>query len=213
MKLQSQGDGTPGVSREPVDRIVYLSDIYYFCFRQVERQSIMREKKGYLQVYTGDGKGKTTAAIGLAVRAALAGKRVFVGQFVKNMRYHECRIEELLPVIHFEQFGLGCALIHEPSEEDVRHGREGLARAAEVMASGEWDVVVLDEVTIALYFHFFTVEELLEVIRAREPHVEVVCTGRYAPADLIAAADLVTDMQCVKHYYDAGVPARSGFER
>ena len=122
----------------------------------------MREKKGYLQVYTGDGKGKTTAAIGLAVRAALAGKRVFVGQFVKNMRYHECRIEELLPSIHFEQFGLGCALIHEPSEEDVRHGREGLARAAEVMASGEWDVVVLDEVTIALYFHFFTVEELLK---------------------------------------------------
>lgn len=173
----------------------------------------MREKKGYLQVYTGDGKGKTTAAIGLAVRAALAGKRVFVGQFVKNMRYHECRIEELLPAIHFEQFGLGCALIHEPSEEDVRHGREGLARAAEVMASGEWDVVVLDEVTIALYFHFFTVEELLKVIRAREPHVEVVCTGRYAPADLIVAADLVTDMQCVKHYYDAGVPARSGFER
>ena len=74
-------------------------------------------------------------------------------------------------------------------------------------------MVVLDEVTIALYFHFFTVEELLEVIRAREPHVEVVCTGRYAPADLIVAADLVTDMQCVKHYYDAGVPARSGFER
>ena len=125
----------------------------------------MREKKGYLQVYTGDGKGKTTAAIGLAVRAAFAGKRVFVGQFVKNMRYHECRIEELLPAIHFEQFGLGCALIHEPSEEDVRHGREGLARAAEVMASGEWDVVVLDEVTIALYFHFFTVEELLEALR------------------------------------------------
>ncbi len=72
------------------------------------------------------------------------------------MRYHECRLEELLPSIHFEQFGLGCALIHEPSEEDVRHGREGLTRATEVMSSGEWDVVILDEVTIALYFHFFT---------------------------------------------------------
>ena len=173
----------------------------------------MREKKGYLQVYTGDGKGKTTAAIGLAVRAALAGKRVFVGQFVKSMRYHECRLEELLPSIHFEQFGLGCALIHEPSEEDVRHGREGLTRATEVMSSGEWDVVILDEVTIALYFHFFSVDELLEAIAAREPYVEVVCTGRYAPEELIAAADLVTDMRCIKHYYDAGVPARSGFER
>lgn len=173
----------------------------------------MREKKGYLQVYTGDGKGKTTAAIGLAMRAALAGKRIFVGQFVKSMRYHECQLEELLPLIHFEQFGLGCALIHEPSEEDVRHGREGLTRATEVMSSGEWDVVILDEVTIALYFHFFSVEELLEAIAAREPHVEVVCTGRYAPEELISAADLVTDMRCIKHYYDAGVPARSGFER
>lgn len=171
------------------------------------------KKRGYLQVYTGDGKGKTTAAIGLAVRAALARKRVFVGQFVKNMRYHECRIEELLPAIHFEQFGLGCALIHEPSEEDVRAGREGLERVTAVMRSGEWDVVILDEVTIALYFGFFTTAELLEAIRSRQPQVEVVCTGRYAPEELIAAADLVTDMRCVKHYYDAGVGARSGIER
>lgn len=170
-------------------------------------------RRGYLQVYTGEGKGKTTAAIGLAVRAALAGRMVFVGQFVKNMRYHECRIEELLPAIHFEQFGLGCALIHEPSVEDIRVGREGLARVDEVMRSGEWDLVILDEVTIALYFGFFTTDELLSAIHSRKPHVEVVCTGRYAPEELIAAADLVTDMRCVRHYYDAGVPARSGIER
>lgn len=171
------------------------------------------KRRGYLQVYTGDGKGKTTAAVGLALRAALAGKRVFVGQFVKSMQYHECRIEELLPAIHFEQFGLGCALVHEPSEEDIRTGREGLRRVAEVMRSGAWDLVVLDEVTIALYFRFFTTAELLEAIEAREPHVEIVCTGRYAPDELVTAADLVTDMRCVKHYYDAGVPARSGIER
>lgn len=173
----------------------------------------MKEReRGYLQLYTGDGKGKTTAAIGLAVRAALAGKRVFIGQFVKGMAYHECGLEKLLPGIHFEQFGLGCALVRKPSEEDRSSARAGLERIGELLRSGEWDLVVLDEVTIALYFGFFTTDELLETLRTRDTRVEVVCTGRYAPEPLIAAADLVTEMKCVRHYYDAGVPARPGIE-
>ena len=169
------------------------------------------ETKGYLQVYTGNGKGKTTAAFGLAVRALCAGKRVFIGQFVKSMKYNETRLEACFPGrLAVRQFGRGCFLDHR--HEDVRLVQEGLRECAAILASGEWDLVILDELTIAVYFGLLSDKEILEVIGLRDTGTEVVITGRYASEALLALADLVTEMREVKHYYTRGVLSRDGFD-
>lgn len=171
------------------------------------------ETKGYLQVYTGNGKGKTTAAFGLAVRALCAGKRVFIGQFVKSMKYNETRLEACFPGrLAVRQFGRGCFLDHLPEDEDVRLVQEGLRECAAILASGEWDLVILDELTIAVYFGLLSDKEILEVIGLRDTGTEVVITGRYASEALLALADLVTEMREVKHYYTRGVLSRDGFD-
>lgn len=170
-------------------------------------------EKGYLQVYTGDGKGKTTAAFGLAVRALCAGRRVYIGQFVKSMKYSETGIEALFAGLRIEQLGSGCFIDRDPSPEDVALARTGLTRCREAMTSGEYDLVVLDELTIALHYGLLGVGEVLEALRSREAHVEAVVTGRYAPQELIDAADLVTEMREVKHYYAHGVRSREGIDR
>ena len=168
------------------------------------------ETKGYLQVYTGNGKGKTTAAFGLAVRALCASKRVFIGQFVK---YNETRLEACFPGrLAVRQFGRGCFLDHRPEDEDVRLVQEGLRECAAILASGEWDLVILDELTIAVYFGLLSDKEILEVIGLRDTGTEVVITGRYASEALLALADLVTEMREVKHYYTRGVLSRDGFD-
>ncbi|HEY9595244.1 MAG TPA: cob(I)yrinic acid a,c-diamide adenosyltransferase [Spirochaetia bacterium] len=170
--------------------------------------------KGYLHVYTGNGKGKTTAAIGLAIRAAGAGKRVFFGQFVKGSEYSEIkalrRFEDRIVV---RQYGLGCFLHREPGKNDRDAGREGLVDAGVMLTSGAYDLVILDEACIALHYKLFTLTELLDALRSRHPSCEVVVTGRYAPLALIKEADLVTEMREIKHYYTTGVMAREGIER
>ena len=170
-------------------------------------------EKGYLHVYTGDGKGKTTAAFGVALRAAMAGKRVFVGQFVKSMRYHETKVESLLPQIHTEQFGRGCFIGRNPEEADKEAARKGLDRCREALSGREYDLVILDELNIALYFGLLTTEEVLNALLNRGELVEAIVTGRYAPQGLIDAADLVTDMAEIKHYYQKGVESRDGIDR
>ncbi len=176
--------------------------------------------QGYIQVYTGDGKGKTTAAFGLAVRALCAGKSVYVGQFVKSMKYHETRIEELFSTagesfgcIRIEQLGRGCFIDQDPEAVDVAMAREGLQRCAEHMRSGDYDMVILDELCIALHFGLLRLDEVLGVLAQRNPHTEVVITGRKAPQGLIDVADLVTEMREIKHYYHEGVLSRDGIER
>ena len=176
--------------------------------------------QGYVHIYTGDGKGKTTAAFGLAVRAMCAGKSVYVGQFVKSMKYHETRIEELFASaresfgrIRIEQLGRGCFIDKNPEAVDVEMAHEGLRRCADYMRSGEYDVVILDELCIALHFGLLTVAEVLDVVAQRDPHTEIVITGRKAPQALIDAADLVTEMKEIKHYYHKGVMSRDGIER
>jgi cob(I)alamin adenosyltransferase len=165
-------------------------------------------------VYTGNGKGKTTAAIGLAIRAAGAGKSVFFGQFVKNMEYSEIkalqRFEDLITV---RQYGQGCFFEREPQESDIDAGKDGLLDVGVIIVSGDYDVVILDEACIALSYKLFTVEQLLDTLNKRHPSCEAIVTGRYAPLKLINAADLVTEMKEVKHYYTHGVMARSGIER
>lgn len=176
--------------------------------------------QGYIQVYTGDGKGKTTAAFGLAVRALCAGKSVYVGQFVKSMKYHETRIEELFSMagesfghIRIEQLGRGCFIDKNPEAVDIEMAHEGLRRCADYMRSGKYDVVILDELCIALHFGLLRLDEVLGVLAQRNPHTEVVITGRKAPQGLIDVADLVTEMREIKHYYNEGVLSRDGIER
>ncbi|SHJ12480.1 cob(I)yrinic acid a,c-diamide adenosyltransferase [Dethiosulfatibacter aminovorans DSM 17477] len=170
--------------------------------------------KGYVHLYTGDGKGKTTAAFGLALRAAMSGKKVYIGQFVKDMEYNETKIKDIVDNIDIEQLGRGCFIFEDPAEEDKEAAREGLRKCTDVLKSGEYDMVILDELTIALYFKLFDVEDIIEAIRNRDEKVEVVITGRYAPKELYDLADLVTEMKEVKHYYSTkGLLARDGIER
>lgn len=168
-------------------------------------------EKGFVQVYTGNGKGKTTAALGLAMRAAGAGKRVFIGQFVKGMHYSELdlRIEN----IEIKQYGADCFIYNDPSDNDIKIANDGLAEMADILKSGQFDVVVMDEANIALYFKLFTFEKFWEAVSNRASHVEVIITGRYAPEILIEKADLVTEMKEIKHYYTKGIQARTGIEK
>lgn len=170
-------------------------------------------EKGYIHIYTGDGKGKSTAAFGLAVRALCAGKSVYIGQFVKSMKYNETRITERFEYVTVEQFGNGCMLMREADEEDVRMAHEGLMKCSEILLSGEYDVVILDELTIALYLRLIELEEVMQLLQSKRPETEVIITGRYAPQELIDIADLVTDMREVKHYYTQGVLSRDGIDR
>jgi cob(I)alamin adenosyltransferase len=171
--------------------------------------------KGYLHVYTGDGKGKTTAALGLALRAAGAGLRVFIAQFVKGMHYSELEaLERFDDLITVKQFGRDCFIRREPEQADIDAARAGLEEVRELLA-GEAppDVLILDEANIATFYDLFGVDELLEVIEARPEGVEVIVTGRKADPRLIEKADLVTEMKEVRHYYAKGVEARDGIEK
>jgi cob(I)alamin adenosyltransferase len=170
--------------------------------------------KGYVQVYTGDGKGKTTAALGLAVRAAGAGLRTYIGQFVKGMHYSELEsLKRFSDLITIRQYGRDCFIYKEPDEEDIRAAREGLEEAREAVNSGKYDLVILDEATIALYYNLFSVEEFLELIRGKPKDVEMIITGRRADPRIIEMADLVTEMKEIKHYYQKGIQARDGIEK
>jgi cob(I)alamin adenosyltransferase len=171
--------------------------------------------RGYLQVYTGNGKGKTTAALGLALRAAGAGLRVFIAQFVKGMHYSELdALERFEPLVTVQQYGRSCFIRRDPGQADIDAAREGL-REVRALLAGESppDVLILDEASIAVHYGLFGVDELLELIDARPEGVEVVVTGRRAPPELIARADLVTEMREIRHYYATGVEAREGIEK
>ena len=170
--------------------------------------------KGYVQVYTGDGKGKTTAALGLAIRAAGAGLKVFIAQFVKGAEYSEVKaLGRFSDLIALKQYGRGCFIRHDPCEEDKRMACSGLEEAEEAMLSGNYQIIILDEINIATYFSLFPVERLLEMIRKKPAGVELVMTGRKADPRVVEIADLVTEMCEIKHYYQKGVEAREGIEK
>ena len=172
-------------------------------------------RRGYIQVYTGNGKGKTTAAIGQAVRSAGAGLRTFFVQLMKEYPYSELvGIEPLEEHIAIEQYG-GDAFVYKgemPGDDEKAKAARALERAVEVMESGEWDVVVLDEVCAAIYFQLVTTDDVMAVLDAKPETVELVLTGRYCPDAIIDRADLVTEMREVKHYYQDGVKVRKGIE-
>lgn len=168
---------------------------------------------GYVHVYTGNGKGKTTAALGLALRAAGAGMNVFIGQFVKSESYSEISALERFPErVTCRQYGRGCRLGGDVTAVDSRLAGYGLEEVRWVTAGGRYRLVILDEINIAVSFGLLAVEDLLELIEIKPAHVELVLTGRYAPPQLVERADLCTDMREVKHYYRQGVLARKGIE-
>jgi len=173
-----------------------------------------RLTRGYVQVYTGDGKGKTTAALGLALRASGHEMRTYIGQFMKGQRYGELDALRDHPHITIEQYGdVRCIRREEVTPEHVAQARRGLARAREAMLSGEYDIIVLDEVNVTVWFRLLDVEQVLAFLDEKPERVEVILTGRRAPQELIERADLVTEMREVKHYYEQGVLARDGIER
>ncbi|MCF8011509.1 MAG: cob(I)yrinic acid a,c-diamide adenosyltransferase [Clostridiales bacterium] len=173
-------------------------------------------EKGYVQVYTGNSKGKSTSALGLAFRAMGRGLKTYIGQFMKGQYYGELKAAEMVGnYITIEQYGKD-TFIHvtnPPHEEDVKMAADGLEKAKNAMFSGDYDIIIFDEINTAHYFNLVSTGEMLDVIKEKPDGVEVIFTGRYVPGEVIEKADLVTEMKEVKHYYEQGVQAREGIER
>ncbi len=172
--------------------------------------------EGYVQVYTGNGKGKTTCMLGLALRASGAGKKVYIGQFLKDDEYSEIiALRTYLPQITVEQFGAGKGFIKKgnASDEDIKCAKTGYEKGYEAATSGEYDLVILDEFNVAMYYELVTSDEAFALMEEKASHTELILTGRYAQEEVMERADLVTEMKEVKHYYKAGVNARVGIEK
>ena len=172
-------------------------------------------KQGFVQIYTGNGKGKSTAAIGQAIRAAGFGLKTYIALFMKEYPYNELNsLKKLSEWISIEQFG-GDEFVYKkelPGEEELAKTRKGLQSAKEKMLSGEYDLIILDEAIVAIYFKLIETKELVEFIKIKPEDVELILTGRYCPEELIDLADLVTEMKEVKHYYQKGITSRRGIE-
>lgn len=172
-------------------------------------------EQGFLQVYTGNGKGKTTAAIGLALRGAGAGLKTYIAQFMKEYPYNEVfSLKPLEPWITLEQFGNDEFVLKQknPSKNDLKKAIKGLEKAKRNMLSGKYDIVILDEASVAIYFKLLKLEEVMDVLGAKPENVELIITGRYCPDEIIDKADLVTEMLEIKHYFNKGILARVGIE-
>lgn len=172
-------------------------------------------EKGLIQVYTGNSKGKSTAAFGLALRAVGHGFHVLIVQFMKGSTYYGelSAFKRLEPECRIEHFGrTGWVKKGEAQPEDIAEARKALARAEELMLSGDWDIIVLDEINNALWFDLLSLDEVMAFIAEKPEHVELILTGRNAPEALKHAAQLVTEMVEIKHPYQIGINARKGIE-
>lgn len=182
----------------------------------MEDQARSEKFKGYIHVYTGNGKGKTSAALGLALRAAGYGFKTYFGQFLKGQDYGELSaIRKLSPLITIEQFGRK-GFIHvteNPDEEDIKRAQQGLHKCYQMMKSLEYRIIVLDEINVAVHFNLFPEKKIHDFLDEKPDDVEVILTGRYAPESFIERADLVTEMKEIKHYYKKGIQARLGIEK
>ena len=175
----------------------------------------MRLQQGLVQVYTGNGKGKTTASLGLALRATGRDLKVCMVQFMKGGdSYGEhLAAEKLFPALTIHRTGRdGWVKKGDPEPEDISEARKGVELARMALGCGEYDMVILDEINGAAWFGLLAVEEILGLIADKPPWMELVLTGRNADERVIAVADLVTEMREVKHYFREGVPARLGIE-
>ncbi len=175
-------------------------------------------KQGYTQIYTGNGKGKTTASMGLAVRALGAGLSVYFTQFTKKGKYSEIKALEDMAAALFsgklkvEQFGVIRKVLSPFTDRDKEAAEKGLEKIREAMDSGMYDLIITDELNIAVHYKLVDKNEVIDLIKTKPESTELVITGRYADPDVLKAADLVTEMCEEKHYANEGVPARKGIE-
>ncbi len=165
-----------------------------------------------IQIYTGNGKGKTTAAMGLALRAAGAGFNVYIAQFAKGHLCSEHKALKKLKNIKVEQFGRDCFIRRKPAQVDIVFAHQGLERAKKMIAGKKYRLIILDEINIALKLGLLSIKEVLDLIKHTPDGIELVLTGRDAPARIIKVADLVSDIKDVKHYYAKGIKTRRGIE-
>ncbi|HHY34225.1 MAG TPA: cob(I)yrinic acid a,c-diamide adenosyltransferase [Firmicutes bacterium] len=173
-------------------------------------------RRGLIMVYTGDGKGKTTAALGLALRQVGWGRRVLVIQFMKgrgNVYGERIAAEKYLPLLEIEQHGRDEFVnLSDPAPVDIELARKALGRAKEALESGRYGMIVLDEVNVAVYAGLLSVQEVLALIDSKPDDVDLVLTGRYARQEVMDRADMVSEVREVKHHYRKGVPAQEGIE-
>ena len=191
-----------------------------FCGPQGLHQEVLVQRgrgksTGMIQVYTGTGKGKTTAALGLAMRASGHGLKVYIIQFMKgNIRYGEVETaRQLSPNVVLKQMGRETFVDrNNPDRIDIELAQKAFQQAKEVIGGGKYDIVVLDEINVAVDYGLISLETLLDLLDSKPAHVELILTGRYAKGEVIERADLVTEMVEVKHYYRNGIPSRKGIE-
>ena len=168
---------------------------------------------GLIQVYTGDGKGKTTAALGLALRAAGRNMKVLIVQFMKKWDYGELHSVKLIPNITLETFGTKEFVYKGKAKKiDYEEAEKAFSFGVKGMKSGNYDIVIFDELNMALYYELLDLKEVVEKLKGKPDNVEVVITGRKAPEEIIEIADLVTEMEEIKHPYQKGIEARRGIE-
>jgi cob(I)alamin adenosyltransferase len=198
--MGSNIDGSQSAAKKSVKNIL-----------KMERKT---HHKGCIQVYTGNGKGKTTAAIGLAIRAAGYGMKTYIGQFMKGQHYGELTALRDHPYITIEQYGdVDCVHREEITQKHIDQAQRGLKQARKAMHSHQYDIIILDEINVAVWFDLIAPEQVTELLNERPKNVEFILTGRCAPESFLEIADLVSDVKEIKHYYNQGIKARTGIER
>ena len=165
-----------------------------------------------IQIYTGNGKGKTTASLGLALRASGAGLKVYIGQFVKGKNYSELKALKKIKHIKVEQFGRGCFIKKSPNLRDIVLAKNGLTRVKKIISRRTFNVVILDEINIALKLGLLELNDIISLLKKAPRNLELVLTGRYAHRKIIKLADLVSEIKEIKHYFKRGIAARKGIE-
>lgn len=165
-----------------------------------------------IQVYTGSGKGKTSAALGLALRAAGAGQKVYIAQFIKGGGSSEFKSLKKLKNVKTQALGKGCFIKGKPKKEDLKLCKKGINKIKKILLSGEYDIVILDEINIALHYKLIGLDDLLCLIKLLPRSTELILTGRHAHPEILNIADLVSEIREVKHYYRKGIKARKGIE-
>ncbi|MFH1699964.1 MAG: cob(I)yrinic acid a,c-diamide adenosyltransferase [Candidatus Zixiibacteriota bacterium] len=183
----------------------------------MSEKEISSRKKGFIIVYTGNGKGKTTAALGLCVRAVGHGNKIGIIQFIKSdWEYGELKgLKQLSPAIDIQTLGAGCIGImgdEKPLEEHKKAANKALNAAIKVVQSEKYNILILDEINVAINLGLITTDQVMEFLKNKPAHLNIVLTGRNAPAELIEAADLVTEMKEIKHPFQKGIPARKGID-
>jgi len=173
----------------------------------------MSLKKGLIHVYTGNGKGKTTAAIGLGVRAAGDGLKVLMIQFMKGRRYSELDALQQIKNFTVVQFGRDEFVSKEkPAQIDIDLAQKGLAYAKDIIQKQHYDLIILDEINVAVDYQLITVQDVLQILKEKPESVELVLTGRYASPEIIQHADVVSEILEIKHPYQKGLQSRKGID-